>query len=78
MLRDLAAAFTPVDLTYGWTIPGTVYSLAYVFHRVFLPKPKYPKTGPGSIQGTYAWQGAKDTTLGRAATVTLVNDVSGY
>lgn len=78
VMRDLAAAFTPVDLTYGWTIPNTVYSLNYVFHRVFLPKPKYPKTGPGSIQGTYAWQGAKNTTLGRAATVTLVNDVTGY
>ncbi|HEY1630798.1 MAG TPA: phage tail tube protein [Rhizomicrobium sp.] len=77
VLRDLASNGIPVDdLTYKWT--NGAFSLAFAYHRVFLPKSKFPITGPGAIQATYNWQGAKDTNVGRACTITLVNDVASY
>ncbi|HEY4112861.1 MAG TPA: phage tail tube protein [Rhizomicrobium sp.] len=76
-LMALATAGEPVDLTYSWQIAAN-QTLEFIFHRVFLPKPKVPITGPGAVQATFDWQGAKDPTVGRACTVVLCNDVSSY
>jgi hypothetical protein len=76
-LMDLASDGTPIDLSYSWKIGGGK-ALTFIFHEVYLPKPKVPVTGPGAVQATYDWQGAKNSTVGRAATITLVNDVATY
>lgn len=76
-LMDLASAGTPIDLVYGWKISATQV-LEYTFHRVFLPKPQVPISGPGGVEATYDWQAAKDATAGCAVTVRLVNDRSVY
>ena len=46
--------------------------------RVFLPKAKRPITGPAGIQASFDWQAARDATLGRMCTVTLINDIEDY
>jgi hypothetical protein len=76
-LIDLATNGTPVDITYGWSIAAGK-ALSFLFHEVYLPKPKVPISGPSGIQATFDWQGAKNATAGRALTVTLVNDVASY
>ncbi len=73
----LATNFTPITLQYGWSNPAG-HSLTIVEHRVFLPKPKLPISGPGGVQGTFQWKGAKHPTIGRTTTITLVNDQSSY
>lgn len=77
VLRDLATNGTPIDVSYGWKI-ALAKSLLFVFHEVYLPRPKMSRSGPGGIQETYEWQGAKNAGIGRACTVTLVNDVASY
>ena len=77
VLRDLATNGTPIDLSYGWKI-SLSKSLLFMFHEVYLPRPKMSRSGPGGISETYDWQGAKNATVGRACTVTLVNDVASY
>ena len=47
-------------------------------HSVFLPKAKTPIQGPGGIQAGFAWQAAKDPTVGKTCTAELINDVTGY
>lgn len=76
-LIDLAIAGTPIDLTYDWSIDSTK-ALQFVFHEVYLPRPKLPITGPSGIQATFDWQGAKNTTAACALTATLINDQSSY
>ena len=34
--------------------------------------------GPGGVQASFAWQAARDSTLGRMCTATLINDVISY
>lgn len=77
ILRTLATNGTPIDLTYSWRISQT-QRLSFVFHEVYLPRPNMSRTGPGGIQETYEWQGARNAAKGRACTVTLVNDVTTY
>jgi len=77
VLRDLATNGTPIDLTYGWRI-SLAARLQFVFHEVYLPRPKMSRSGPGGISETYDWQGAKNAAAGRACTATLVNDVASY
>ena len=76
-LLDQATAGTPVELSFGWVTDAS-RSLLVKAHAVYLPKAKTPVSGPTGIQATFNWQAAKDATLGRTATVTLVNDVSAY
>jgi hypothetical protein len=35
-------------------------------------------SGPGGIEASYDFQGAKDATLGKMLTITLINDVESY
>ncbi|MGE0253503.1 MAG: phage tail tube protein [Alphaproteobacteria bacterium] len=75
-LLDAATAGDPVDLAFAWTI-AEVGSLTIAVPRVFLPKPKTPVTGPGGIQASFDWRGARDGT-DPMVTVTLANDVATY
>ena len=74
---DKARAGTPVDLELGYQISDT-QKLIITCHEVFLPKPKRSISGPGGIECSYDFQGAKDQTLGKMVTVQLINDVEAY
>lgn len=76
-LIDAATAGTPVELEFAWTIDAD-RKLVFTAHEVHLPKPKLAISGPGGIQASFDWQGAKDEGAGRMLTVTLVNDVGAY
>ncbi len=73
-ILDKATSSTPVEIVLGWQITSAK-RLEFKYHRVFLPKPKLPVSGPGGVQANFTAQAARDTTLGRAISVTLVNDV---
>ena len=47
-------------------------------HAVYLPRPRIEIAGPQGVQATFDWQAARDATLGRMCTATLVNDVEDY
>ena len=77
-LTAAIAAESPVELAYGFTIPGTGFALTFDLPRVFCPKKKQEVKGPGGIQASYDWRAARDPTAGYLLRVTLVNDISGY
>ncbi|ACL58770.1 phage tail tube protein [Methylobacterium nodulans] len=76
-LLDQATAGTPVEFTFGW-VTDAARSLVFKVHSVFLPRAKTPVTGPNGVQATFNWQAAKDPTLGRTVTATLINNVPSY
>lgn len=54
------------------------YSITWAFNYVFLPVPKIEIPGPGGIQVTFDWMGARGAADTKMCTVTLVNDVVSY
>jgi len=74
-LIDTASSGTPVDLEFGYTVGAS--SVMFTAHEVYLPKPKLAVEGPGGIQASFDFQGAKNEAAGRMLTVTLVNDLDG-
>lgn len=76
-LIDLASAGTPVDLEFSYSIDAN-NKLTILCHEVYLPKPKLGIDGPGGIEASYDFQGAKNTAANAMVTVTLVNDVASY
>ena len=67
----------PCELTFGYTLPtGELFEI--VAHSVYVPRPRIENSGPGGVSVTFAWQAALDSTLGRMATVRLVNDQPNY
>jgi hypothetical protein len=46
-------------------------------HEVYLPKPKLAVEGPGGVQASLDFRGAKNDVAGRMLTVTLTNDLDG-
>ncbi len=74
-LIDLASGGTPVDLTFGYTV-GTA-KVEFAAHEVYLPKPKLAVEGPGGVQASFDFQGARNETVGRMLDVTLTNDLDG-
>jgi Phage tail tube protein len=74
-LIDLAAGGTPVDLEFAYTL-STQTKLVLTAHEVYLPKPKLAVEGPGGVQASFDFRGAKDVA-GRMLTVTLTNDLDG-
>lgn len=74
-LIDLAANGTPVDLTFGYTVGDA--SVMFAAHEVYLPKPKLAVDGPGGVQASFDFQGARNETAGRMLDVTLTNDLDG-
>ena len=77
ILLDKARSGTPVDIELGYQLSETL-KLIITCHEVYLPKPKRSVDGPGGIECSYDFQGAKDQTLDKMMTVTLVNDVESY
>jgi len=75
-LIDDAASGTPVDLEFGYTLSATA-KILFTAHEVYLPKPKLAVDGPGGVQASFDFQGAKNDVAGRMLTVTLVNDLDG-
>ena len=75
-LIDLASNGTAVDLEFAYTIKDKL-SLTFEAHEVYLPKPKLAVEGPGGVQASFDFQGAKNDTAGQMLTVTLVNDLDG-
>ena len=63
---------------------GTEYALpsgesfSFTVHAVYLPRPRIEISGPQGVQATFDWQAARDNTLGRMCTATLINDREEY
>jgi hypothetical protein len=77
VLLDQATSGEPCELSFGWRIDDDRL-LLFTVHSAFLPKPKTPIQGPGGIQAAFAWQAAKDLSLGKTCTAVLINDVAAY
>ena len=76
-LRAAAKAKTPVAFQMGWA-SNPEEAIVFSIHRAFLPEPTHDIGGPGGIDMTFTFDGAKDATLARSLGVSLDNDVSGY
>ena len=76
-LMDKARAGIPVDLELGYQLSES-QKLVITCHEVYLPKPKRSISGPGGIECSYDFQGAKNASLGKMVTVQLINDVEEY
>ncbi len=76
-LMDAARAGTPIDLEFAYTI-DVDNNLVIECHEVYLPKPKRSISGPGGVEASYDYQGAKDIAIGNMVTITLTNDVENY
>lgn len=77
VLVNQAIAGDPCELTFSYSLPsGESFSLTA--HAVYLPRPRIEISGPQGVQASFDWQAARDATLGRMCTVTLVNDVEEY
>ena len=74
-LIDAAAGGMPVDLEFGYTAGAS--KVLFAAHEVYLPKPKLAVEGPGGVQASFDFQGAKNDAAGRMLTVTLINDLDG-
>lgn len=74
-LLDLATSDRPVSMAYSWKAANA--SLTFRYKAVRLPKPKFPVSGPGSIQASFTAMGETDAT-NEALEVILVNDVANY
>lgn len=77
-MQALGENGTPTELTFAWSIPGSIFSLRQIVHAVYLPRAKRPVTGPGAVQADYNWQAAQDAVTGRLTTFVLDNDVAAY
>ncbi len=69
-----AGGTLPLDFVYP-VAPG--FSLSWSAPRCQLPKPKQTIEGPGGIEATYNYRGAKDPLSGKMYTATLINDMDG-
>lgn len=76
-LMSAARAGTPIDLELSYTLDAS-NRLVIDCHEVYLPKPKRSVSGPGGIEASYDFQGAKDAVVGNMVEVTLINDVASY
>lgn len=75
-LIDAAAEGDPVDLEFSYSLAASL-SLKITAHEVYLPKPKVSVTGPGGVQASFDFRGARNASVGRMLTVTLLNDLDG-
>jgi hypothetical protein len=67
----------PCEMEFAYVLPsGESFSL--IVHAVYLPRPRLEITGPQGVQATFDWQAARDGTLGRMCTATLINDIEEY
>jgi hypothetical protein len=77
VLVNQAIAGDPCELEFGYALPSGE-SFTFTVHAVYLPRPRIEISGPQGVQATFDWQAARDATLGRMCTATLVNDIEEY
>lgn len=75
-LIDKAAGGEPVDLEFSYVLEAGL-SLTITAHEVWLPKPKLAVTGPGGVQASFDFRGARNAGVGRMLTITLLNNLDG-
>ena len=73
---SIKRAGSPVDLEFAYTLSAQA-KLVLTAHEVYLPKPKLAVEGPGGVQASFDFRGAKNDVAGRMLTVTLTNDLDG-
>lgn len=67
----------PCELEFAYILPSGE-GFTFTAHAVYLPRPRIEISGPQGVQATFDWQAARDSTVGRMCTATLVNDVETY
>ena len=67
----------PCELEFAYVLPSGE-SFTFTVHTVYLPRPRIEISGPQGVQATFDWQAARDSTVGRMCTATLLNDVETY
>ena len=67
----------PCALEFSYALPSGE-SFTFTVHAVYLPRPRIEISGPQGVQATFDWQAARDNTLGRMCTATLINDREDY
>ena len=67
----------PCEISFAYALPSGE-SLTLTAHAVYLPRPRLEIAGPQGVQARFDWQAARDATLGRMCTVTLVNSAEAY
>jgi hypothetical protein len=77
VLVTQAIAGAPCALEFAYVLPSGE-SFAFTAHAVYLPRPRIEIQGPQGVQASFDWQGARDATLGRMCTATLVNTIEEY
>jgi hypothetical protein len=77
VLVNQAIAGDPCELEFGYVLPSGE-SFTFTVHAVYLPRPRIEISGPQGVQATFDWQAARDSTLGRMCTATLINDIEEY
>ena len=65
------------ELEFSYALPSGE-SFTFTVHAVYLPRPRIEISGPQGVQATFDWQAARDSTVGRMCTATVVNDVETY
>lgn len=75
-LKTAAFSETPVVIQYGFRDPVGGAELLFEASEIHLPRPKREISGPGGIEVTYEAKGAQAISIGRAMTVSLINDQS--
>lgn len=73
---DKATDGEPVDLEFSYVLASGL-ALTITAHEVYLPKPKVSVTGPGGVQASFDFRGAKNEVAGQMLTITLLNDLDG-
>lgn len=67
----------PCELAFSYSL-GANASFLFTAHAVYLPQPRVPIDGPGGVQATFAWQGARAVSPARLCTAVLTNPVAAY
>ncbi len=75
---DLTVDLPSGDPTFTKAASGSIASFTFTVHAVYLPRPRIEISGPQGVQATFDWQAARDSTVGRMCTATLINDIEVY
>ena len=76
-LVDQAINGDPCEISFAYVLPSG-QSFTFTVHAVYLPRPRIEISGPQGVQATFDWQAARDSTVGRMCTATLINDIEVY
>lgn len=68
---------TPAEFQFNYVI-GANASFTYTAHAIYLERPSVPIEGPGGVDVTFEWMGARGTSPTRLSTAVLVNTVATY